>query len=556
MESLKVMVIGVDGATFEVINPLVEKGLLPNFARFFSEGMHGPLRSTIHPITPQAWSSFFTGKNAGKHGVFDFIRRREGSYGIEFVNASRRSAESIFMHLSRRGSKVGCIAVPFTYPPEPVNGFMLSGMDSPAEDERAVYPPELLAEIRERFGNYYIHLASPIGRKRVEEDKFWRDIQAEDRNRTDIGLYLWDKTPTDLFMTAYTNTDRVQHQYFTLELERELAAGRVDPENLIVKTYVNVDRQIGKLLERADAHGNTAVFIISDHGSGPIKRFFYLNRWLELNGYLAYLDSNGGAAFKTLEMGRYMAKRFLPRKAKNFMKTFLPGVRDRVESYRFFNDIDWSRTKAYGFGMYGNIFINLKGREPGGIVEPGAEYEDMRSRCIEEIEALTDPESGEKIVEKVYRKEDLYRGEMIEEAPDLIICWKDYSFYTSNTPGRESGDCFGEYQKVDASDYLHIGTHRLDGVFMALGPVIKKDERVEGARITDIAPTILYALGEDVPEDMDGRVLKEVFERSFTEGRPVSRGKATEFSGQGEITEYSDEDSKEVEERLKGLGYL
>jgi len=549
------MVIGVDGATFEVIKPLVKKGLLPNFARFFKEGVHGPLRSTIHPITPQAWSSFFTGKNAGKHGVYDFIRRREGSYGIEFVNASRRSAESIFMHLSRKGRKVGCIAVPFTYPPEEVNGFMLSGMDSPAEDARAVYPAELLDEITKKFGNYHIHLASPIGRKRVEEDKFWRDIQLEDKNRTDIGLYLWDKFPSDLFMTAYTNTDRVQHQYFTLELERELEADEVDPEDLIVKTYVNTDKQLGKLLGRAEAHGNTAVFIISDHGSGPIKRFFYLNRWLELNGYLTYLEGKGGAALKTLEKGRYMAKRFLPRKAKNFMKTFLPGLRDRVESYRFFNDIDWASTKAYGFGMYGNIFVNLKGREPQGIVEPGAEFEEIRSRCIEEIERLKDPESGERIVEKVYRKEELYTGEMTEEAPDLIICWKDYSFYTSNTPGRESGDCFGAYQNIDASDYLHIGTHRLDGVFMALGPVIKKSKSLEGARIIDIAPTILYALGEEVPEDMDGRVLTDIFEGSFVKDRPVSVGKASGFSA-GEVTEYSDEDSKDIEERLKGLGYL
>lgn len=555
-KKLKIMVIGIDGATFDVINPLIEKGFLPNFKRFIEEGVHGPLRSTIHPITPQAWSTFVTGKNAGKHGVYDFIKRRPDTYDIEFINASRRSGESIFMHLSKKGRKVGSIAVPFTFPPEPVNGFMLSGMDAPAEDERSVHPPALYQELKKRFGNYYIHLASPIGRKRVEEDRFWRDIQEEDRNRTDISLYLWKRYGCDLFMTAYTNTDRVQHQYFTEEAENGLRAGNPDPESLLSKSYINVDRQLERLLECADKDGNTVVILMSDHGSGPIKRFFYLNRWLEEKGYFTYLNNSGGAAFKALENGRYMAKRFLPRRAKNFLKTFFPGVRDRMESYRFFSDIDWSRTRAYGFGMYGNIFINLKGREPAGIVGPGAEYEDLRSRLIEEIGRLKDPDTSEYIVEKVYRKEELYDGPRTQDAPDLVICWKDYSFYTSNTPGREKGKFFGEFQKIDSTDYLHVGTHRLDGIFMAMGPVIRKNKRVEGAKIADIAPTIFYALGEEVPGDLDGKVVTAIFEPSFLEANTLNIGRGGGLGESRPQTDYSDEESARVEERLKGLGYL
>lgn len=555
-KKLKVMVLGIDGATFDVIKPLVEKGFLPNFKRFFDEGVHGPLRSTIHPITPQAWSTFMTGRNAGKHGVYDFIKRRPHTYEIEFINASQRSGESIFMHLSRKGRKVGSIAVPFTFPPEPVNGFMLSGMDAPAEDERSVHPPALYQDLKKRFGNYYIHLASPIGRKRVEEDGFWRDIQAEDKNRTDISLYLWNSYGCDLFMTAYTNTDRVQHQFFTEEAEDSFKAGNPDHESLLSRSYINVDKQLERLLECADKDGNTVVILMSDHGSGPIKRFFYLNRWLEEKGYFTYLEKTGGAVFDLLEQSRYMAKRFLPRKAKSFLKTFFSGVKDKMESYRFFSDIDWSKTKAYGFGMYGNIFINLKGREPSGIVEPGAEYDELCSRLIEEIEMLRDPVTSELIVEKVYRKEDLYDGPRAEDAPDLVICWKDYSFYTSNTPGREKGQFFGDFQKIDATDYLHVGTHRLDGIFMAMGPVIRKNKRVEGAKIADIAPTIIYALGEEVPGDLDGSVVTAIFEPSFLEANTLNIGKGSVPERPKEQTDYSDEESARVEERLKGLGYL
>lgn len=556
MSKLKVMIIGVDGATFDIIFPLMEKGYLPNFKRLISDGVHGYLRSTIHPITPQAWSTFLTGKNAGKHGIYDFMRRRDGSYEMEFANASVRSDDSIFMYLSKRGRKVGAIAIPFTFPPEPVNGFMLSGMDSPAEDERAVYPKAVWTEIRNKFSNYHIHLASPIGRKRQEEGKFWDDIQAEDDNRTEISTYLWNKYPCDLFMTTYTNTDRVQHQYFTEELEKDLANGKIDANNLLIKSYLNVDSKLELLLECAEDDGDTMVIVMSDHGSGPIRRFFYLNRWLEQNGFLVYLDRSEGLTFGAMEKARYMAKRFLPRRAKNFLKTFLPALRDKVESYRFFRDIDWSKTKAYGFGMYGNIFINLQGRQPQGTVSPGSEYDNVSREIIEAMQGLRDPITGEAIVENVYRREELYHGPRVVDAPDLIIGWKDYSFYTSNTPGRERGDCFGGYLKIDGSDFLHLGTHRLDGIFIAKGRELKKGAKIDGARIADVAPTVLYALGEEIPADMDGRVLSEIFAPSFLSVNRITIKKTEEQRKRKEVLSYSDQESGQVEARLKALGYL
>ena len=555
----KIMIIGVDGATFDVIFPLIKSGLLPNFKRIITEGVHGNLRSTIHPITPHAWSTFLTGKNAGKHGVYDFTRRKKDSYDIEFINASMRNGDSLFMHLSKVGRKVGAIAIPFTYPPEPVNGFMLSGMDSPAEDERAIYPPELYSEIKKRFGAYHVHLASPIGRKRKEEAAFWRDIQEEDKNRTDISLYLRDKYPCDIFMTMYTNTDRVQHQYYTEKTEKDLEEGRPNVDSLLVKSYINVDKELGRLLEYVKNDKDTMVLLMSDHGSGPIRKFFYLNRWLEQKGFLVYREKSEEITLKTIEMGRYMAKRFLPRKTKNFLKTFLPGVKNKMESYRFFNDIDWSKTKAYGFGMYGNIFINLKGREPEGIVIPGNEYEDICKKLLKDIKEIRDPITDENIVDMVYRRADLYQGSCVEDAPDLLIGWKDYSFYTSNTPGREKGDCFGEYLNIDASDFLHVGTHRMNGIFMAMGGAIKKDQKIERAGIVDLAPTILYALGEQIPEDMDGRVLLEIFEPAFIQENPDIKRMVDEADGADKsrtYTPYTEEESEQVAERLTGLGYL
>lgn len=550
----KVVVIGLDGATLDVIRPLVRKGYLPNLAYIMKQGVHGELRSTTHPITPQAWTSFMTGKKAGKHGIYDFSRRNEASYDIEFINASVRKAESIFGLLSKKGRPVGAIAIPFSFPPEKVNGFMLSGMDAPGEDSRGVYPESLYDEIRRKFGHYHIHLASPVGRK-IDEAKFWRDIQREDKNRTAISRYLMGKYPCDLFMTVYNNTDRVAHQHMDQAFCRNIQSDSpLDKDDILVKTYQNTDAHVGEIL--SDLDDDTVVFIMSDHGSGPIRRVFHLNRWLEAYGFLRYEVGNPDPLRAGLHRARFLAKRFLPRGIKNAIETRFGAVRDKIESKLSFAGIDWANTKAYGFGMYGNIYINLKGREPEGIVEPGAEYEDLRDKIIERLGSLKDPGTGEGIVEKVYRREELYEGDCVEYAPDLLIGWKDYAYYTSVTPGEEQDEVFGPPMNIDCSEYKHVGTHRLNGTFMVVGKGVKKGFEVSGAGICDVAPTILYLLGEPIPHDMDGKLLETIFEDRVLARTPPQYHRSDGSTVESGFVSYSDEESREVAERLKGLGYL
>lgn len=550
----RVVVIGLDGATLDIIRPLVERAKLPNLAKVIRSGVCGELRSTIHPITPQAWTSFLTGKKAGKHGIFDFTRRGKDSYGIEFINASMREGESIFSLLSRANKTVGAIAIPFTFPPEKVNGFMLSGIDAPAEDGRAVYPDAIYAEIKKKFGHYYIHLASPVGRK-LNEGKFWKDIATEDENRTLISGYLMRKYPCDFFMTVYNNTDRVAHQHLDESFCKMIQNnGLIDVEDLLVRTYVNSDAQVGALLSEVD--DATSVIIMSDHGSGPIRRVFYLNRWLEEKGFLSYKKDKPSPLLKALYWARFLAKRFLPRWAKDLLESKLGALRDKVESALAFSDVAWSQTRAYGFGMYGNIYINLKGREPEGIVAPGKEYDDLRNQIVGKLARLTDPDTGDKIIERVYRREELYEGPHVEDAPDLLIGWKDYSYYTSITLGMEKGPVFGPHMNIDCSEYKHVGTHRLNGIFMAMGGVIRKGAEIFGADICDVAPTILYMLGQPIPEDMDGKVLTDIFEEDFLRNNPPRYEQPRHIDPEHQIVAYSNEESREVARRLQGLGYL
>lgn len=392
-----------------------------------------------------------------------------------------------------------------------------------------------------------------MGRKK-DEERFWRDIRTEDRNRTDICRYLLERHNPDIFMVVYNNVDRVQHQYLTEGYLEALNNGASGWRNdILTRTYENVDREIGRLLEGIDT--GTLVILMSDHGSGPIKRVFFLNRWLEKEGFLSYRNSTG-MGFQALEMARYMSKRFLPRRAKGFIKSFLPAMRDRVESLRYFSEIDWKNTMAYSFGMYGNVYINLKGREPSGTVPP-EDFDKVLNEISLRLGGLRDPDTGERLIEGVYRKEELYCGPFVDRAPDLVIRWKDYSCYTSTSPGRERGDLFGEHLMIDSSGFRHVGTHRLEGIFVASGDMVRKGAAIKGARIVDLAPTILFALDRPIPEDMDGRVFTDIFKDEFLKGRrPRYVSSDKDGTGGKDHRSYTEDEARDVEERLKGLGYL
>jgi predicted AlkP superfamily phosphohydrolase/phosphomutase len=206
--------------------------------------------------------------------------------------------------------------------------------------------------------------------------------------------------------------------------------------------------------------------------------------------------------------------------------------------------------------MYGNIFINLKGREPDGIVEPGEEYDRVCTRIKDQLCSLTDPETGENIVERVYRRDELYHGPYVEIAPDLLIAWKDYAYYTSVSHGQEDQSIFGSFLKIDSSEYTHVGTHRLNGVFMASGKLIRSNTRIDSATIYDISPTILYILGLPIPADMDGRVLSAIFREEYLQNNPPRYDNNQLKTADETIVHYSEKENRQVAERLRGLGYL
>ncbi len=549
----KVLVIGLDGVPLSLIEGWAKEGLLPTFQQVIEGGATGLLKSTVPPTSGPSWSSFMTGKNPGKTGIYDFLYRRQGGYIFPPVNANRRDGKSLWRLLSEEGKRVGVVNVPMSYPVEEVNGFLIAGWMTPYSAQDFIYPPELYEELKREIGYYRIYPVETFAEERKEEFLKAGDDLLDLRTRT--SLYLMERYPWDLFMTVFFDTDRVLHQmWHYLDPTHPWRAGdEGEDKSAPVKRYFQrVDKAIGELLSRVD--DDTLVFIMSDHGMGPAHNFIVLNNWLLDTGLLKLKDDplrwlKGGlfrAGF-TLRNVHKIADRLGLAKHAEYKGLY---SMDHLMKLVFlsFLDVDWSRSKAYSFGRHlGSIYINLKGREPEGAVSP-EEYGAVREEIVQLAKEFVDPRTGEPLIGQILRREELYQGPHLDRAPDLILRPKDARNIFFGLAD------FGSNVTVDTV-YRYSGMHRDQGMLMMKGKPVRKGARIEGANIVDLAPTILYVLGLPIPQDMDGRPLPEAFQEEYVHAMPLAYSEVASSTGSKE-TGYTEEGEKEIEERLKGLGYL
>jgi len=552
----RVLVIGIDGGTFDLIRPWAEAGDLPNLARLMAEGVHGPLESTLPPVTAPAWTTFATGKNPGKHSVFDFIRPmtisppHKGSgknSRFDLVNSTSIRAPTLWHIISEAGRKSGVMNVPVTYPPASINGFIIAGMLSPVGGA-FTHPADLLTRYAGRMKPYRI--APHVQAKRGNEAEFAADLLDLVERRGEYALQLMTDYPCDFLMFHFQATDIMQHAFWkfvdpTHPLHDPQAAARFGP--MLKQIYRRIDNFIGQMLDRLT--DETTVLVMSDHGFGPLHYVANLNLLLLEHGLLQ-LKQGAWTRFKAelFRAGLTPASiwRLIERVGlQNYVWQVSKSTRNKVVSkFLSFDDVDWSRTQAYSIGHVGQIYINLRGREPEGIVEPGAEYEAVRQQVIETLHDLRHPETGRPLVDRVVPGDQVVHGPYAHRGPDLHVVLDGYrtiAFPLFATDGRI----------VTRQIRGDSGCHRLHGVLVAWGPEIRSGGRVENARIIDLAPTILHLLGLPVPEDMDGRVLTE----ALTGVRPIERRAVGPASEEAE-TGLSAEETTEVEERLRALGYL
>lgn len=557
----KVLVIGLDGATLDLIKPWAEEGKLPNMARLLEEGAHGPLRSVPNMNSAPAWTSFATGKNPGKHGIFYFDERIPGSYERRYLNGSYRVGKSFWRILSEAGKRVIVINVPMTYPAEEVNGILLAGLDSPGtESPGFAYPSSILDELHSNVGDYIIEPGIPGFIKAGKRDLALKRLYQTIDRRVAYARYLMSNYPWDLAIVVFTAIDAAQH-FFWKDMDPSHPEHDEEEARLfgdtIFKVYERMDEVIGTLIKEA---GDAIIIIMSDHGGGFNQRGAeYLNPWLEVMGYLSYAKPSGnvlrrmkGILLKQLAFLYRLLDKHFPREVKLKLATLLPELRTRVETAIRLKDIDWSRTLAFADGARDEIWINLAGREPKGTVQP-EEYESLRSAIIEALSRCRDLANGKRVVKRAYRREEIYWGPYVNKAPDICIRWRT-DFVINGLVKDGARVSRGVFSALTAPNN---GGHRLNGTLTIKGQNIKKGTQIEGAQIVDLAPTILYLLGESIPRDMDGRLLKGVFEPRFLASNPMTFEdiEPEERMDYG-LEAYTEKEKREIEERLKGMGYL
>jgi predicted AlkP superfamily phosphohydrolase/phosphomutase len=549
----KTMIIGLDGVPLELIQPWARDGFLPTLQRLMETGVVGNLRSTIPPTSGPSWSSFVTGMNPGKTGIYDFLYRQEGTYSFPPVNASLRGGKTVWRYLSDAGYRVGVLNIPMSYPVEQVNGFMVSGWLTPYAAKDYIYPAELAAELEREIGEYRIYPTETFTENR--RDSFLQSSYELLEMRTRTALYLAKNKAWDVFMTVFFDTDRLLHQLWHYLDPEHPWRGDSEDKSWIVRDYFQeVDRSIGRLIETAD--DDTQIIILSDHGMGRAKNFIVLNNWLLETGLL-HLKGDPWTRFKDLMFRRgftlrnvhQIADRLgLARTAEYVAGYFV----DHLLKIAFlsFLDVDWSQSKAYSFGRHlGSVYINVKGREPQGIVEPGAEYEAVRDEIENLAYDFRDPRTGRKLIGEVLRREDIYSGPFVERAPDLILRPKEPSDIFFGLAD------FGHRETVSRV-YRYTGMHRDDGMLIMNGPGIRPGAEIAGAVIHDIAPSVLYAMGLPIPADMDGRILGDAFSAGYMEAFPPELSESSAQGEMAEAVEYTEEGEKEILERLRGMGYL
>ncbi|MCO6450271.1 MAG: alkaline phosphatase family protein [Caldilineales bacterium] len=521
-------VLGLDGATLDLIAPWCDAGHLPNLAELRQRGVTSPLESTLPPITAAAWASFMTGKNPAGHGVFDFFRGRAGKYSL--VNSTHIDGPMLWEQLSAAGLSCGVLNVPVTHPPRPIDGYLVPGLLSPNQGT-TTHPLGLLDAYRAELGPY--RLTPDLLYRPGHEAAFIAELRAVTETQIRYALRLLRDRPTDFFMVHFLAGDIAQHALWKhMDARHPWHDAALDRRfgDAILGIFQLIDTALGDMLTLLPDTAD--VIVMSDHGFGPVQYTVNLNNWFITQGLMKLKQTRSVRMRHWLRSGLWRS-----RMATRFARLF---GRDRLLD---FEDVDWSQTAAYAMGHIGQVYLNLRGREPHGIVAPD-NYETMRRQVIEALRRLPHPDTGQPFVTGIVAAEEAGAGPHRQDGPDLFV-ELDHERAVAYPMFAADGQIVSEQRHGNSGD------HRRAGLLIMAGPHIIPGAVLNNPRIIDLAPTILRLM--DAPAiETDGRVLTEALNLVGSAPKP---GKAEAEGGAG-VVELSPSEQATVEAQLRKLGYL
>jgi predicted AlkP superfamily phosphohydrolase/phosphomutase len=516
----KLLVLGLDGMPLDLLLFLMESGKAPNLKALFQRGTYGKLRSVIPPITPAAWTSFQTGKYPDKHGVVDFFVEKPWTYQYEFTNSTKIKSKTLWKILSDAKRKPIVVNVPLTYPPEAIEGIIIPGFDAPETSDDCIHPKGLLKTIETKIGKYNVYRM--WWNEAVFKQSGLTGLIQELLHITDSQIegvkFLMKEFEWDFFMYHFQVTDALQHHAYHLinSSNRESSEVEKEQHKLIMEFYGNIDRKVGELLEMVDQ--DTSVCVLSDHGFLSLRKAFYLNHWLQQEGYLA-------------ENHRYFLVKILENFVDLSKKLKLPYFRHmqyplRKNPVRTLRKINFKRTQAYAYCYlvnYAFLFVNKNLK-----VNVEALKRDLKNIQY----------NGEYVVKDVY---PWYSGNTANEFnPDLVVEFVEGYSIMQKIPSKKRPFAF---------DLSNDSNHAINGMFCVAGNNIKA-EHITNAEIVDIFPTILHMMDIPIPDDIDGKIITDAFEVYEGAKYVPPDGSTTSRIMAGT------EDFEKVANRLMDLGYL
>ena len=530
--TVRTLFIGMDGATFTVLNDLTKPAegapVMPFLAKIFAGGVRAKLRSTPNPLTPPAWVSLMTGRGPGHHGVFDFIRAEERGDDVFFTLFDSRDCrvETIWSIASRQGKSIAALNFPFTAPPpKEVNGFVVPGFVPWRHLRRNTHPATVYDRLKAIPGFNAQELAWDFEQEKQSGDQLsdhdreaWVSYHLpREQQWFKVADYLMREEAPDLMAVLFDGVDKLQHQAWQFVdpayQKGELSAYHLRMRELSLSYFRQLDGFIEKLVTAAGPE--VQVFFASDHGFTASTEIVRINSYLAQKGYVHWKDLPEGDAGKR-----------------------------RDNSYFAF--LDWTKTTAYCRTPSCNGITIRVARKPGETgIEP-RDYAAFRARLIRDLEDFKDAITGERIIAEIHKREDVFPGAAMTDAPDLQLVLRDFGFVSVKN----------KLPVVEPREYP-VGTHHPDGVFMAYGPGIEAGKMLGRRHITDVSATLLYSLGLPVPSDFEGVVPPNMFTTDYKAGHPIVIGSATQGGPKDVQSDSMSEDEKgKIMEQLQMLGYM
>ena len=545
---LKLLLIGLDGATFKVLDPIMQAGHMPRLTAILRQSATATLLSTVPPITALAWPTIMTGKNPGKHGILGWQEPLNDAFERPWTNARQVKGAKLWHIANAMGHRACVVNVPVTYPPEPINGVMVSGMLTPSIEAEFTTPPIAKKELLHQFPAYKTDIDARTTGQHTYNHKqllgFLEDAKNTTKTRAESFRWLLDKEKATCGLIVFEMSDRLQHflwkQISYLPGVMDATSEAQEMRDQLLACFDVLDEQIGLLIDSYQGDETTTIFL-SDHGFGPMQKNVHVNDWLAQQGWLAY-DSLKGGGWQLLRRLGARFKRWIPHRVIKRTKQAIP----------LYKTFDWSKTMAYsGTPSEYGVFINVVGREPKGVVS-SADYDSVRQMVIDALQAWEDPSTGQKIMTAVHRREDVYAEAFRHQAPDIIFELAS-GYYISDITSLDKHAVF--------TDISHTtwGFHERDGIFAIHGKNIGEDLARVVADAQDVTPTILHALDWPIPNDVDGRVLTELFQPEWTAKHPIQFAEPLNIEPEHAAVDdggYSADDEALIEERLRSLGYL